>query len=50
MPEGLYAEAHSYFSEKTVLQQLGLAFCEKYRSLDHWGGIVVLENLPLEKK
>ena len=50
MSDRIYQEACSYFAAKPVLKQAGLAFCEKYRSLEHWGGIVVLNGLSSAAK
>ncbi len=43
-------EAVTYFRERNVLCRLALAFCEKYRSLGHWGGIAVLGNLTEQER
>ncbi|MGL6015889.1 MAG: TIGR02679 family protein [Selenomonadaceae bacterium] len=50
MMADLYGEARSYFLQKPGLYQLGMAFCEKYRSLDHWGGVVKMEKLSTEEQ
>lgn len=50
MTTDLYQAAQRYFLQKPVLKRTGLVFCEKYRSLAHWGGIAVLEHLSTEDK
>ena len=45
MAEHLSAAAVAYFRQRPVLQQLALGFCERYRSLGHWGGTVRLGTL-----
>lgn len=50
MMADLYEEARSYFLQKPGLYQLGMAFCEKYRSIGHWGGAVVMGDLSAQGK
>ena len=50
MSTDLCQAAHRYFLQKPVLKRIGLVFCEKYRSLGHWGGIAVLAHLSAEDK
>lgn len=50
MMADLYEEARSYFLQKPGLYKLGMDFCEKYRSLGHWGGAVVMVDLSAQEK
>jgi uncharacterized protein (TIGR02679 family) len=48
MTDEIYALAAAYFQQRPVLSRLASGFCEKYRSLGHWGGSIRLENLTPE--
>ena len=44
----LRTEAVRYFRERPVLMAAAKRFCQKYRSLGHWGGRICLRNLGTE--
>ena len=44
----LRTEAVRYFRERPVLMAAAKLFCQKYRSLGHWGGRICLRNLGTE--
>ena len=41
----LLQEAQQYFKSHPIMQKIALLYCQKYRSLGHFGGIAVLKNL-----
>ena len=46
----LRTEAVRYFRERPVLMATAKRFCQKYRSLGHWGGRICLRNLGTEDR
>ena len=46
----LRTEAVRYFRERPVLMAAAKRFCQKYRSLGHWGGRICLRNLGTEDR
>ena len=47
MDEELFLEAQGYFEAHPVLLKLAREFCQKYRSLSHFGGSLKLTRLDI---
>lgn len=50
MSIALAEEAKRYFHEHPVLLNLAMKFCQKYRSLGHFGGIAVLSQMSVAEQ